>query len=53
MNSWTELFEAWLVGGNRGLTANGTHELSVVTKPEFACIKLLSNNLANSTGAHI
>lgn len=27
MNSWTELFEAWFVGGNRGLTANGAHEL--------------------------
>ena len=27
MNSWTELFEAWLVGGNRGLTANGACEL--------------------------
>ena len=27
MNPWTELFEAWLVGGTRGLTANGTHVL--------------------------
>ena len=27
MNPWTELFEAWLVGGNCGLTVKGAHEL--------------------------
>ena len=54
MNPWTELFEAWLVGGTRGLlNCKWNTCVVMVTKPEFARIKLLLNNSANSTGTHI